>query len=286
MPRRSSTSRTTTRNPAARMWSTHFAQQPQSRLLYTTTLGSGSRAGAAPRAAAAPPAITTSVRARRAHSHLSFIDRLLLCTGAAAKQRLRRPARAHTVVDPGAEREHQADSDAPEHDAPECVAPCYASRQRGEIEMHDVAEQVRRELRCDRDNQGARHGHHRRCDAPCDAKGSDVELHTPPPVEMDCLPAPRLTSQLRHRKYTAGITTNVRTVAVTMPPTIGAAMRFITSAPVPSLHRIGARPAMIAVTVIITGRRRCTAPSATAWASAPLAPKRPSAAARWNASSR
>src|SRR6266496_5420648 len=192
MPRRSSTSRTTTRNPAARMWSTHFAQQPQSRLLYTTTLGSGSRAGAAPRAAAAPPAITTSVRARRAHSHLSFIDRLLLCTGAAAKQRLRRPARAHTVVDPGAEREHQADSDAPEHDAPECVAPCYASRQRGEIEMHDVAEQVRRELRCDRDNQGARHGHHRRCDAPCDAKGSDVELHPPRSEEH--------TSELQSRR--------------------------------------------------------------------------------------
>ncbi len=46
-----------------------------------------------------------------------------------------------------------------------------------------------------------------------------------------------------------------------MPPTIGAAMRFIRSAPVPWLQRIGSSPAMIAVTVIILGRTRMTAPS-------------------------
>ena len=45
-----------------------------------------------------------------------------------------------------------------------------------------------------------------------------------------------------------------------MPPIIGAAMRRITSDPVPVLHRIGSSPAMIAVTVIIFGRTRSTAP--------------------------
>ena len=34
-------------------------------------------------------------------------------------------------------------------------------------------------------------------------------------------------------RYTAGITTSVSRVDVTMPPTIGAAIRFITSEPVP-----------------------------------------------------
>ncbi len=46
-----------------------------------------------------------------------------------------------------------------------------------------------------------------------------------------------------------------------MPPTIGAAMRLMTSEPVPVPHRIGSRPAMMAVTVIIFGRTRSTAPS-------------------------
>jgi hypothetical protein len=49
-----------------------------------------------------------------------------------------------------------------------------------------------------------------------------------------------------------------------IPPTIGAAMRFITLAPVPVPQRIGSSPAMIAVTVIIFGRTRSTAPSTTA----------------------
>jgi hypothetical protein len=34
-------------------------------------------------------------------------------------------------------------------------------------------------------------------------------------------------------KYTAGMTSSVSTVAVTIPPIMGAAMRFMTSAPVP-----------------------------------------------------
>jgi len=46
-----------------------------------------------------------------------------------------------------------------------------------------------------------------------------------------------------------------------MPPIIGAAMRCITSAPVPSDHMIGARPAMMTATVIAFGRTRSTAPS-------------------------
>ena len=46
-----------------------------------------------------------------------------------------------------------------------------------------------------------------------------------------------------------------------MPPTMGAAIRFITSPPAPSLHRIGITPAVIAVTVIFFGRRRSTAPA-------------------------
>ena len=50
-----------------------------------------------------------------------------------------------------------------------------------------------------------------------------------------------------------------------MPPTIGAAIRLMTSEPVPWLHMIGSRPAMIATTVIILGRTRSTAPSTIGW---------------------
>lgn len=49
--------------------------------------------------------------------------------------------------------------------------------------------------------------------------------------------------------------------AVSMPPTMGAAMRLITSLPVPLSSRIGNRPAMITATVMALGRTRCTAPS-------------------------
>jgi hypothetical protein len=40
----------------------------------------------------------------------------------------------------------------------------------------------------------------------------------------------------------------------TIPPIIGAAIRFITSAPVPAAHMIGSNPPMIAAPVIILGR--------------------------------
>ena len=63
----------------------------------------------------------------------------------------------------------------------------------------------------------------------------------------------------------AEITTSVSTVLETIPPTMGAAIRFITLAPVPLVHRIGISPDMIAGTVIIFGRTRSTAPSITAW---------------------
>jgi len=46
-----------------------------------------------------------------------------------------------------------------------------------------------------------------------------------------------------------------------MPPTMGAAMRFMTSEPVPLPTRIGNRPAMMTVAVMALGRRRCSAPS-------------------------
>ncbi len=53
----------------------------------------------------------------------------------------------------------------------------------------------------------------------------------------------------------------VRIVEVMSPPTMGAAIRFITSEPVPWLHMMGMSPAMMATTVIILGRTRRAAPS-------------------------
>ena len=49
-----------------------------------------------------------------------------------------------------------------------------------------------------------------------------------------------------------------------MPPTIGAAMGFITSDPIRDSHKIGARLNITTATVISLGRRRCTAPSIAA----------------------
>ena len=57
-----------------------------------------------------------------------------------------------------------------------------------------------------------------------------------------------------------GITSNVSTVDEIIPPTIGAAMRRITSEPVPVPHMMGNRPAMMVTTVIILGRTRSAAP--------------------------
>ena len=73
----------------------------------------------------------------------------------------------------------------------------------------------------------------------------------------------------------AGITASVSTVEEIMPPTIGAAMRLMTSDPVPVPHMMGRRPAMMAVTVIIFGRTRSTAPSITAAYKSALAGRRP-----------
>ena len=47
---------------------------------------------------------------------------------------------------------------------------------------------------------------------------------------------------------------------VNRPPTIGAAMRFMTSAPAPVDHMIGTSPKNAHATVIILGRTRLTAP--------------------------
>ena len=76
----------------------------------------------------------------------------------------------------------------------------------------------------------------------------------------------------------AGMTSRVSRVELTMPPIIGTAMRCMTSEPVPVLHRIGSRPAMIAVTVIILGRTRSTAPSTIAALRSARVNGRPSAA--------
>ena len=56
------------------------------------------------------------------------------------------------------------------------------------------------------------------------------------------------------------MTISVSSVDETMPPIIGTAILCITSEPAPVLQRIGTSPAMIAVTVIIFGRRRTPAP--------------------------
>ncbi len=47
---------------------------------------------------------------------------------------------------------------------------------------------------------------------------------------------------------------------VITPPAMGAAIRFITSEPVPALHMMGSRPAMMTDAVMTFGRTRCTAP--------------------------
>jgi hypothetical protein len=47
---------------------------------------------------------------------------------------------------------------------------------------------------------------------------------------------------------------------VKMPPIMGAAMRFITSAPAPADHMMGASPTNMVATVMNFGRMRLTAP--------------------------
>lgn len=62
-------------------------------------------------------------------------------------------------------------------------------------------------------------------------------------------------------RYTAGTRNIDNSGAVIMPPTIGAAMRCVTSEPVPEPIMTGTRPAIVTATVLTLGRTRSTAPS-------------------------
>ncbi len=57
---------------------------------------------------------------------------------------------------------------------------------------------------------------------------------------------------------------------VTRPPTMGAAIRFMRSAPVPVDHMMGSSPMNAAATVIAFGRTRFTAPCTMASTRSPL----------------
>lgn len=59
----------------------------------------------------------------------------------------------------------------------------------------------------------------------------------------------------------AGYTVSSIRKLVTIPPTIGAAILFITSEPIPVPSKIGSNPSMVVITVIILGRILFTAPS-------------------------
>jgi len=61
-----------------------------------------------------------------------------------------------------------------------------------------------------------------------------------------------------------------------MPPIMGAAIRFMTSAPVPVDHMMGTSPKNMVDTVMNFGRSRYTAPSRIAWRSAWRLRSRPS----------
>src|SRR6185312_2838168 len=81
------------------------------------------------------------------------------------------------------------------------------------------------------------------------------------------------------RRNAAGITSMDRTGAVSMPPTIGAAMRRTSSEPAPPPSMIGSRPATTTATVIAIGRTRNNAPSrmassSAAWVSSPASRRR------------
>ena len=84
----------------------------------------------------------------------------------------------------------------------------------------------------------------------------------------------------------AGIITSVCTVLVTSPPTIGAAIRCITSLPVPVPIITGARPMIVVSTVISFGRTRSTAPSSSAAFKRSTLVRRPALRCRLTASSR
>ncbi len=78
----------------------------------------------------------------------------------------------------------------------------------------------------------------------------------------------------------AGYTVNSSRNDVASPPTIGAAIRFITSAPVPVLTMIGTSAMNVVSTVISFGRMRRAAPSTIASRRSAKSRIRPSAARR------
>jgi hypothetical protein len=66
------------------------------------------------------------------------------------------------------------------------------------------------------------------------------------------------------------MTIRVRIIDEIIPPIMGAAMRCMTSEPVPVLHKMGMSPAMMATMVIIFGRTRSTAAARLAGRAADL----------------
>ena len=85
----------------------------------------------------------------------------------------------------------------------------------------------------------------------------------------ECVPTRRIGTVHRRwiNRYVAGITNIDSKGAVIMPPTIGAAIRRMSSELVPLPHMIGSSPAMITDTIIATGRTRSAAPSTIPWTS-------------------
>jgi hypothetical protein len=71
-------------------------------------------------------------------------------------------------------------------------------------------------------------------------------------------------SRSRSQVKITGVTIKMHARLLTMPPMMGAANGFITSAPARLLHKIGRRLATMVATVITIGRNRNRAPSWTA----------------------
>jgi hypothetical protein len=78
-----------------------------------------------------------------------------------------------------------------------------------------------------------------------------------------------------------GMISRVRKAEVMRPPTMGAAMRFMTSAPELSAHRRGKSPASMVVMVISLGRTRSTVPSMCAQMMSSRLRMRPARLRRW-----
>src|SRR6202035_108152 len=103
-------------------------------------------------------------------------------------------------------------------------------------------------------------------------------------------PAARRVPRRRARSFISAKKTGTRMstwmVEVTMPPTVGAAIGFITSLPIPDSQRMGTRLASTTHTVISLGRSRCTAPSMTAASTSSCRSGTPVASRRSRASCR